>query len=459
MAETTPRTCRNQLTVNLVVTSEEVAVQVADRRPQTVALFAELSGEQGRQFAAEVWTVGLRAIATAHAHAQEARLEDIGKQFIENFDGQLGKFFDPANGQLPKSLAAFVDDKGDLSQLLTKSGDELVKNIDTKISEALDPRLEKSGATLFLKELKALLTENAGTHTDALDRILKTIGQQEERRNEPRRGGKDFEAAVLEFVTEELSGPGIWIVEDVNGKPGHIPYNKKGDHVIDATDESAFAGARVVIEAKRERQYTMADALKELAEARKNRKADVGLFVLAKSVAPEGFPDAIRVGRDVLVKWDHEDPLTDIRLACAVWLATALLPLKVREGNEGDIRALADIAGRFESELTRLSKMQGYTDGARRNLDSLDEEIRKAKEQLRILLGKAKDTLLALHVELVDEATERLTPIGLPTGSLGHAKLDTTALYTRVANRTIRTVTSPLDRLAPLTGEKLRTGV
>jgi integrase/recombinase XerD len=33
---------------------------------------------------------------------------------------------------------------------------------------------------------------------------------------------------------------------------------------------------------------------------------------------------------------------------------------------------------------------------------------------------------------------------------LGHAKLDTTALYTRVANTTIRSVTSPLDRLAPL---------
>jgi integrase/recombinase XerD len=33
---------------------------------------------------------------------------------------------------------------------------------------------------------------------------------------------------------------------------------------------------------------------------------------------------------------------------------------------------------------------------------------------------------------------------------LGHAKLDTTALYTRVASTTIRAVTSPLDRLAPL---------
>jgi hypothetical protein len=31
---------------------------------------------------------------------------------------------------------------------------------------------------------------------------------------------------------------------------------------------------------------------------------------------------------------------------------------------------------------------------------------------------------------------------------VGHAKLDTTALYTRVANATIRAVTSPLDRLA-----------
>ena len=39
---------------------------------------------------------------------------------------------------------------------------------------------------------------------------------------------------------------------------------------------------------------------------------------------------------------------------------------------------------------------------------------------------------------------------------LGHAKLDTTALYTRVANTTIRAVTSPLDRLAPSIGERPR---
>jgi integrase/recombinase XerD len=37
---------------------------------------------------------------------------------------------------------------------------------------------------------------------------------------------------------------------------------------------------------------------------------------------------------------------------------------------------------------------------------------------------------------------------------LGHAKLDTTALYTRVATNTIRDVMSPLDRLTPLQSKK-----
>jgi len=37
---------------------------------------------------------------------------------------------------------------------------------------------------------------------------------------------------------------------------------------------------------------------------------------------------------------------------------------------------------------------------------------------------------------------------------LGHAKLETTALYTRVATNTIRKVMSPLDRLTPLTPKK-----
>jgi integrase/recombinase XerD len=41
---------------------------------------------------------------------------------------------------------------------------------------------------------------------------------------------------------------------------------------------------------------------------------------------------------------------------------------------------------------------------------------------------------------------------------LGHAKLDNTALYARVATRTVRAVTSPLDRIAGLLGGRAGAG-
>jgi integrase/recombinase XerD len=53
---------------------------------------------------------------------------------------------------------------------------------------------------------------------------------------------------------------------------------------------------------------------------------------------------------------------------------------------------------------------------------------------------------------------EQDTDIRIIQVLLGHAKLDTTARYTRVANTTIRTVTSPLDRRRQPTEGRPRPG-
>ena len=39
-----------------------------------------------------------------------------------------------------------------------------------------------------------------------------------------------------------------------------------------------------------------------------------------------------------------------------------------------------------------------------------------------------------------------------------HAKLENTAFYTKVATRTVRAVTSPLDKLAMFTGPEVKPG-
>jgi hypothetical protein len=56
---------------------------------------------------------------------------------------------------------------------------------------------------------------------------------------------------------------------------------------------------------------------------------------------------------------------------------------------------------------------------------------------------------LAKHLSFMHEPREVL---------LGHAKFETTALYTRVATNTIREIMSPLGHLTPLTPKNIEPG-
>jgi hypothetical protein len=545
---------RAQLEAVVVCTSEEIAADVRDRRPDSLVLFGDLDAAQREQLVVDAWSIGLRALHNAHMAAQESRLKDVGDALIADIDRQLrghveqqqatisavlGRFFDPNDGHLTQRLAAFLDDEGVLARLLEKylsprnsmlaealarqvgetsplfkklsptESDGLVKVLENQLRavmnqghselvRALDPLAEDGAVSRFLRSLREelkgadedrqkqlsaalaaldandeasllsrlvretnrawqevlsavnpdapsspmailkasltnLLQEQATSQRDLASRqevrqtqfekeVREALTRIETRRAHDQRsvrGGIDFEDSLTSFVHEATKGAPC--VFEVTGATAGVGRCKKGDAVLQFTGESAFAGVRVVFEAKRDSSYTVQKALDELDVARKNRNAAAGVFVMARSHANEVFPRFARYGSNVLVTWDDQDPSTDAYLQAAVMLGMALVARTRTTGDSADITALRDVEARIEAELSRLDKMQRHSDAIRRNVDGISDEIRKAQKALDVLLRKAQGTLRALNVELSDEAMERGSPITLPQSSLGDA--------------------------------------
>jgi hypothetical protein len=164
-----------------------------------------------------------------------------------------------------------------------------------------------------------------------------------------------------------------------------------------------------------------APALDELDAARKNRGAVAGVFVMARSHAPDRFPRFARFGNNVLVTWDDQDPGTDPSLHAAVLLGMALVTRGKTVGDAGDIAALHEMESRIESELSRLEKMERHNESIRKSSDHIAEEIQKAQKALNLLLRNAKSTLRALNIDLHEEGAERASPIALSNSSLARA--------------------------------------
>lgn len=79
----------SQLRIAVSLTTEAVAAEVRDRRPESVGLFGDLDEAQREQLALDAWTIGLRVLHNAHAAARESRLHEVGESLLAGIDRQL----------------------------------------------------------------------------------------------------------------------------------------------------------------------------------------------------------------------------------------------------------------------------------------------------------------------------------------------------------------------------------
>jgi hypothetical protein len=279
--------------------------------------------------------------------------------------------------------------------------------IHTSLVERLEHHAKSQSAQL--EEARKLATEFQRDLRAAVERI--EVRRHEELRSS--RGGRIFEDAALDFIQEAVGGTG-YVIENTSSTAGLRPACKVGDAVIHFPAEHAFHGARVVVEIKHDKNYTVSAALAEMETARANRDACAGIFIMAKTHAVAGFPPFMRFGKDVVVIWDPENPATDPYLRCALQLGLGLAVRHRSVAADGDLQALQKIEQRIGKEVQRLQDIQEASTKIRKQVETIDALAKTGADKLQKLLEDAQQTLLALKVELREDEVEREAPIGLP---------------------------------------------
>jgi len=187
-----------KVTVELILTSDEVDLNIKDRRSESVALFDDVAEDQRQELARDAWTIGFRALSNAHTQAQEARLQDVGQALVEDIDRQLkahvegqqqtiatvlGRFFDPKDGQVTQRLTAFVDDHGVLARLLDKyigpQNSVLAETLARQVGEtsALFKKLSPTDSEGLIKVLEGQLRKVMNDGHSELVRALDPLAE------------------------------------------------------------------------------------------------------------------------------------------------------------------------------------------------------------------------------------------------------------------------------------------
>ncbi len=335
--------------------------------------------------------------------------EDANAKAATALDQLLRQNFADGDGRLPRTLEAFLGDRGKLRSLTDELFDEskrdsAIGRIKTLLGTYIDGDGSKLATLLDPTRLGSPLFQFRGEITDGFTRLNERIAALEaastaraqERAKGTAKGG-DFEATLEPLLADLARGAGDTL--DVTAtETGAVIGSKKGDFVLTLNpDLTDGAELRVVVEAK-DRAMSGRAMRDELREAKTNRGAAIGLVVFTPAHAPTGIaPFDLRAG-DVYCVVDPEAPEPAV-LEAAVRLARLLALATLREHEvevdaEAIRAALTGIREQLEAIRTlksTLTSVQTSVKEVHAGLDRLREgvlaKVAEAESELRIAAG------------------------------------------------------------------------
>ena len=217
------------------------------------------------------------------------------------------------------------------------------------------------------------------------------------------RHGLEFEDAVYQFVMHDAQNMGDF-AEHTGNTTGRIKNCKKGDCVLELGPENVAAGQRIVIEAKQKAGYVLPQAKEEIIEARKNRNAQVGVFVYSQRMAPTGLQSLVRYGDDIIIVWNPEDPATDVYLRAGLTLARALCSKASasHEDHELDFERLDTAILEIEKRTNSLDEIEKSTAAIQNHGKKIAERTSAVRKSLTRQLDELRQSSALMKKYLAD---------------------------------------------------------
>jgi hypothetical protein len=265
-----------------------------------------------------------------------------------------------------------------LSKMLAATSAQIGKNL------TLDD--EGSALARLRRELLVTIEQLTKNNAEFQSQVRETLARLDARKREEARTpthGIAFEERLGALLAEEAQRLGD-LYEATGDTTGAIKQCRKGDYVVELGAESVAAHARVVWEAKEKQSYSLRAALDEIGEARRNRQAQVGVFVFSRKTAPEGVETLQRHGSDIVVVWDAEDPQSDLVLRAAYSLARALSVRERRSDQASQAVAEIERAARsVERQIGYLDDVRKWAETVKGHGEKIAERSGKMAEELR----------------------------------------------------------------------------
>ena len=364
------------------VLAESLARRVGEQSP----IFRLLSPDDANGLRAQVAKTLQQALdAQRAAVVREFSLDDQGSalsRLVANVKALQADLQREVRTQVDHVVGEFSLDNDEsalsrMAKLLAETREQITRNL----------TLDDQGSALsrVKRELADTLNDLVTKNTAFQSEVRATLAAMQARRQAEEKGtvhGAVFEDQLGAWLAAEAQRAGD-LHEPTGATVGAVPRSKVGDHVVTLSTESAAPGARIVWEAKQDAGYTLKRALEEIDEARRNRTAQLGVFVFSRRVAPQGLSEFQRHGGDFVLVWDPEDPATDLVLRAAYSAARALAVREAAGAEANEVASEIDRAVRaIEKRIEHLVQVKTWAETIASNSSKILDSVRKVHGEL-----------------------------------------------------------------------------